>query len=134
MTIPRLFGLLVLAQAAHSVEEYVGKLYEVFPPARAVSAAISDDLERGFVIFNVLLVAFGVACYLGPVRRGWSIAPLVVWVWIVIELVNGIGHPVWTIAAGRYTPGVITAVIILPIAMLLAIASLRPDLPRPARR
>jgi hypothetical protein len=81
----------------------------------------SPDLQRGFVIFNLLLVAFGVACYLGPVRRRWAIAPLVVWIWILIELVNGIGHPVWSIAAGGYTPGVITAVVILPIAVLLAV-------------
>lgn len=28
------FLLLILAQAAHSVEEYATRLYEVFPPAR----------------------------------------------------------------------------------------------------
>ena len=120
-SVQRLFGLLVLAQAAHSVEEYGGRLYEVFAPARAVSAMFSPDLQRGFVIFNLLLVAFGVACYLGPVRRRWAIAPLVVWIWILIELVNGIGHPVWSVTAGGYTPGVITAVVILPIAVLLAV-------------
>jgi hypothetical protein len=27
------FGALVLAQAAHAVEEYVGRLWESFPPA-----------------------------------------------------------------------------------------------------
>lgn len=119
----RLFGLLVVAQAAHSIEEYAGWLYGVFAPARAVSAMFSADLERGFVISNALLVAFGVACYLGPVRRRWEIAPLVVWIWILLELVNGIGHPAWSIAAGRYTPGVITALVILPLAVLLAISA-----------
>jgi hypothetical protein len=49
---------LVATQAAHSIEEYVGHRYEVFPPARAVSGLISDDLERGFVIFNVAFCYF----------------------------------------------------------------------------
>jgi hypothetical protein len=42
------FGALVLAQAAHSMEEYLGGLWESFPPARFVSGLFSSDLERGF--------------------------------------------------------------------------------------
>jgi hypothetical protein len=118
-----LFGLLVLAQAAHSLEEYAGRLYEVFPPARAVSAIFSSDLERGFVIFNALLVAFGIVCYLGPVRRNWAVAPVVVWIWIALESVNAIGHPVWSLEAWGYTPGVLSALVILPIVILLAISA-----------
>jgi hypothetical protein len=53
------FLALVLAQSAHSAEEYVGRLWESFPPARLVSGLISTDLERGFVLANVALVAFG---------------------------------------------------------------------------
>src|SRR6201987_5600794 len=34
------FLLLILAQAAHSVEEYATRLYEVFPPAHFVSSLI----------------------------------------------------------------------------------------------
>ena len=36
------FLLLILAQAAHSIEEYVSKLYEVFAPARFVSSLVSN--------------------------------------------------------------------------------------------
>ena len=68
--IPGAAGALVLTQAAHSVEEYVGHLWESFPPARLVSAAISDNLETGFVIANIALVSFGLWCWLGPIRRG----------------------------------------------------------------
>ena len=64
------FGALILAQSAHSVEEYAGRLWESFPPARFVSGLVSTDLERGFVIANILLVAFGFWCWLWPVRRG----------------------------------------------------------------
>jgi hypothetical protein len=68
------FGALILAQAAHSTEEYVGRLWESFPPARLISGLVSQDLERGFLILNLSLVVFGLSCWLWPVRRGWPIA------------------------------------------------------------
>jgi hypothetical protein len=66
----RAFVLLILAQAAHSLEEYVARLYDVFPPARFLSSLFSDDLRTGFVIANVLLISFGLWCWAVPVRRG----------------------------------------------------------------
>jgi hypothetical protein len=114
------FLALVSVQALHSVEEYAGRLYEVFPPARMVSGMISGDLRRGFIVFNVALVCFGFWCYLFPVRRRWPSAAAFAWLWVAIELVNGIGHPVWSIVQGGYTPGVITALVLLPLALLVA--------------
>jgi hypothetical protein len=119
------FLALVATQAAHSVEEYVGRLYDVFPPARVVSGLISQDLERGFVIFNGALVTFGLWCFVGPVRGHWPSAIPLVWFWVVIELINGIGHPLWTLAERRYTPGVATAPLLLFLALYLA-RQLRP--------
>jgi hypothetical protein len=54
------FGALVLTQAAHSVEEYVGRLWETFPPARFRTGLVSQDQERAFLVINLALVAFGV--------------------------------------------------------------------------
>jgi hypothetical protein len=34
--VPMVFGTLILTQAAHSVEEYLGRLWESFPPAWAL--------------------------------------------------------------------------------------------------
>ena len=113
------FLALIAVQAAHSVEEYIGRLYEVFPPARLVSGLISSDLERGFVIANVTLVAFGVWCFLWPVRKGWAAAPLFAWIWVCIELVNGVGHPLWSLLQRAYTPGVLTAPVLLVLALAL---------------
>ncbi len=53
------FLALILAQAAHSIEECITKLYEVFAPARFVSSLISKDLALGFLIGNTALVVFG---------------------------------------------------------------------------
>lgn len=114
------FAALVLAQAAHSVEEYIGRLWESFPPARLISGLISSDRELGFLIFNSALVAFGVWCLVVPVRRGWPSATGLMWVWIVIETINGIGHPLWSLRQGGYTPGVFTAPILLVLALYLA--------------
>ena len=69
-----IFVALIGAQAAHSLEEYVGRLYDVLAPAVFVSGLFSADHRRGFVVFNVALFAFGVVCFLGPIRRRWSSA------------------------------------------------------------
>ena len=99
------FLALVGTQAAHSVEECIGRLYDVFPPARFVSGLISENLERGFVIFNVGLVAFGIWCFLWPVRKHWLAAVPLAWLWVGIELVNGVGHPLVTSRAALHTGG-----------------------------
>jgi uncharacterized protein with HXXEE motif len=117
---------LLLAQAAHSIEEYAGRLWESFPPARLVSGLVSSDLERGFVIANLVLVTFGLACWLWPVRRGWSSAATIAWGWVVLESVNAIGHPVWTLRQGGYTPGVATAPLLGVLAYRLAKRLWRP--------
>lgn len=114
------FLALVAAQATHSAEEDLGRLYDVFPPARFVSGLISHNLEIGFVIFNTALVTFGLWCLFWPVRRQWAAAVPLVWLWIIIELVNGIGHPIWSLVRLRYTPGVATAPILLGLAVYLA--------------
>jgi hypothetical protein len=114
------FGALVLAQAAHSIEEYVGHLWESFPPTRFITGLVSSNLERGFVILNVLLLAFGAWCFLWPVRRGWPVAASLAWFWAVIEIINGIGHPLWSLHEGGYTPGLATAPILLVLAVYLA--------------
>jgi hypothetical protein len=38
---------------------------------------------------------------------------------VVIELVNGVGHPLWSIVQGGYTPGVATAPVLLVLSLLL---------------
>jgi len=114
------FGALILAQSAHSVEEYAGRLWESFPPARFVSGLVSTDLELGFVLANILLIGFGFWCWLWPVRHGWPSAIPLAWVWVIVEVVNGIGHPLWTLRQGGYTPGVGTAPILLVLALYLA--------------
>lgn len=123
------FLLLVLVQAAHSAEEYATGLYEVFAPARLASSLVSDDLATGFVVLNASLVAFGLWCYAVPVRsgraggRGWA------WAWVLLELGNGIGHPLLALSRGGYFPGVVTAPLLLLVAVWLAVLLVRSPVP-----
>ncbi len=114
-----IFLALIGAQALHSIEEYVHRLYDVFPPARAVSSLFSSDLSRGFVIFNSALILFGLWCFVFPISRGWRSAAQLTWLWVGIELVNGVGHAAWALAAGAYRPGAATALLLLPLASFL---------------
>lgn len=115
------FGALIAVQLAHSVEEYRGRLWESFPPAAFVSGLVSSNLELGFVIANVALILFGVWCLLWPVRKNWPSAHAFMWLWIAIELINGVGHPAWSVRQRGYTPGTLTAPFLLVLAAYLAI-------------
>jgi hypothetical protein len=115
------FGVLILAQVAHSLEEYVGRLWESFPPARFLSGLFSQDLELGFLVLNISLVTFGLWCFLWPVRRGWPAAVPIAWVWVGIEVINGIGHSLWSLRQGTYTPGVATVPLLVALAGYVAL-------------
>ena len=114
-----LFGALVLTQAAHSVEEYTGELYRSFPPARFVSGLISSNHERGFAIANIVIVVLGLWCALVPVARRWPSAWAITVIWAAVELMNGLGHLLWSAYQGGYTPGAATAPTQLIVSLLL---------------
>jgi hypothetical protein len=114
------FLALVATQAAHSLEEYHGRLWEVFPPAAFLTSLVSADHRFGFIVINIALGAFGLWCFFWPVRHRWSAAGFFIGIWIVIETINGIGHPLWTLRERGYTPGVATAPLLLALAVSLA--------------
>ncbi len=109
-----------MAQTAHSIEEYVGRLWESFPPAMFLTGLVSSDREAGFLALNIALVAFGFWCLLWPVRLNRRSAAPFAWFWVVIETINGIGHPAWSVRQGGYTPGLLTAPVLLALALFLA--------------
>jgi hypothetical protein len=113
------FLMLVLIQGMHSIEEYFGKLWKVFQPAKILSSLVSNNLETGFLIINIGLFIFGIWSWAIPVRKDYSIARIIIWIFIVIELINGIGHPIWAIYERSYVPGVATAPILLILAVYL---------------
>jgi len=107
------FGLLIAAQSAHSIEEYLGRLWDVFPPAAFVSGLIASNREVGFVILNVALVTFGIWCLVWPIARAWPSAAALVSFWCVLEGLNGVGHILWSLLQRGYVPGLVTAPLLL---------------------
>lgn len=113
------FFLLVLVQGLHSLEEYLGRLWEVFPPARMLTSLVSENLETGFLVINIGLFIFGLWCWRFPIRKDYFFAPAVIWFWVILETINGIGHPVWSLSQKTYTPGLATAPFLFIIAIYL---------------
>jgi len=113
------FGLLIAAQAAHSVEEYVTRMYDVFAPAEFVSRLFSSNLQIGFAIFNGVLVLFGIWCYVARVRTAHPNERAYAWFWTVLEAGNGAGHLLLSLVTRSYFPGVATAPVLLALAYYL---------------
>ena len=114
-----IFLILILVQGLHSVEEYIGRLWEIFPLARVLTSLISENLETGFLIFNIGFFIFGIWCWFFPVLRNYKYALGLIWFWIVIEIINGIGHSFWALYERAYVPGVVTALILLILSIYL---------------
>lgn len=114
------FLALIVTQAAHSIEEYVFRLYDVFAPARLVSSLVSDNLPFGFAVANTLIVLFGIWSYLARVRPNHPSARSFAWFWTGLEFANGVGHSVIALSQGGYFPGLATAPILIAVSMYLA--------------
>lgn len=114
-----LFGLLVLGQVVHSVEEYVGRLWEVFPPAAALTGSISADRELGFMIVNGTLIAAGAGAWVLAALQRRSVVGAVPWFFVVLTGLNAVGHLAWSAWRAEYTPGVATAPVLFLLALLL---------------
>ena len=122
-----IFLALILAQAAHSVEEYAFRLYDVLAPARYVSALFGVDRQIGFVIVNSALVLFGLGCWLARVRTGRPGWRGFAWFWALLEIVNGCAHLVLAALARGYFPGLATAPLLIGLGAVLVLR-LRRDL------
>jgi hypothetical protein len=120
------FALLVAAQAAHSLEEYRYRLFDVFGPARWVSGLFSSDAAAGFAVANLAIVSFGIWCYLARVRPSHPSARGYAWFWACLELANGSGHVVLCVVRGGYFPGVATAPLLIAASSYLGARLMRP--------
>jgi hypothetical protein len=115
----KLFLALILTQAAHSVEEYVFRLYDVLLPARIVGSLISDNVPLGFAVANAALVLLGLWGYVARVRKAHPSWRAWAWFWVVLEAANGTAHLLCALERGGYFPGAATAPILLALAVWL---------------
>lgn len=117
----RLFFALIVTQVAHSVEEYVFRLYEVLAPARIISGLVSRNLAVGFASVNAALILFGFWCYFARVRKGRPSGTGWAWFWTILEATNGAGHLLLAAGRGGYFPGAATAPLLLSCAGWLGV-------------
>lgn len=111
--------LIALVQGLHSIEETIGKLWDVFPPATFLSGLVSTDLKTGLIIINITLFIVLLLTWLSTFSKTYSVKNLL-WLWIVLETINGSGHIVWALIERSYVPGLITAPLLLFLALYLA--------------
>lgn len=71
------------------------------------------------LVLNCALVTCGLWCLFWPVRMDWRSAWPLAWFWVVLETINGIGHSAWSVWQGAYTPGLLTAPMLLVLALYL---------------
>ena len=113
------FLVLIVLQALHSTEEFIFKFYEVFPPMALLYRDAPHLAAPAFIIFNVLLVAAGLACLSSWVRPAGRGARTVVWAWVGVEAFNAVAHSAWAVLIWGYNPGLVTGLMFVPVVAYL---------------
>jgi hypothetical protein len=113
------FLALIFLQAVHSVEEFSFGFYKKFPPMIALYENAPPLARPAFALSNFILVLIGLACFYYWVRPARKGGRTIVWIWIILEAGNVIAHLVWAILIGGYNPGLVTAIIFLPVLAYL---------------
>jgi hypothetical protein len=113
------FLLLIIQQAIHSVEEFIFRFYERFPPMKIIYQDAPHLAKPAFLISNALLFLAGLFCFFYWVRPVKERARIVVWVWIALETVNVIAHFIWAILIRGYNPGLVTVILFVPVLIYL---------------
>jgi Protein of unknown function with HXXEE motif len=119
------FLLIVLVQGLHSIEESFGKLWEVYPPATFLSGLVSLNLKTGFIIINVGLFIILTLTWLTTFSKSYSTRGLL-WLWVILEIINGVGHCIWAIIRRSYVPGLATAPILIILALCMVMLLTKP--------
>ena len=107
----------MLSQGLHSVEEYYTQLWTVLAPARFLSGLVSENLKTGFLIINAGIFLVATFCWIITTGKNKISNQALIWFWVFIEGLNGIGHLLLALNAGAYFPGLITA----PLLLILSI-------------
>jgi len=113
------FLFLVLAQGLHSAEEYFYSLWDVLYPALFVSSLVSNNPKTGFLIINLCLFLFGILSWLIVAVKNNHLSRFLIWFWIILELINGVGHPLFALNARGYFPGLVSSLLLLIIDIFL---------------
>jgi len=118
----RAFWLLGLAQAAHSIEEMISRLYDfMWVATERLGLPRMGMTATSFAAVNMAIIAFllGVAPFVSA-RRPWAVA--VAWAAAIVEILNGIGHLTGALIFRGYVPGAATAPLLVAAGVALLVA------------
>ena len=101
----------------HGVEEYSGRLYETLPPRFGLK-----PIQPGhFAAFNLVWLMIFLVAAIG-VFRGVRLSLLVVWFVALLGCIgNAVFHGWLALQSGGYEAGVVTAMLNLPLGVMLVI-------------
>jgi len=91
-------------QSFHFVEEALTGFHEKFP---ALFGLPSMPFSF-FVTFNLIWIAIWIASVLA-LRMAWQTAFFAAWFLAIAGMMNGIAHPLMSLATGGYFPGLISS-------------------------
>lgn len=97
-------GFSTAIQSVHFIEEATTGFHQKFP---ALFGLPSMPLSF-FVMFNLIWIAIWVAS-IPALRRSRPTAFFAAWFLSIAGILNGVGHPLLSIASGRYFPGLVSS-------------------------
>jgi hypothetical protein len=110
----RVAGIAVVIQSAHFAEELATGFHRRFPEQLGLTAWS----PYFFVSFNLFwLVVWVLSCRGLAAGRQPALAAL--WFLAIAGLVNGVAHPLLSVRAGSYFPGLITSPLLGAVGFLL---------------
>ena len=110
----RIAGVAVVAQAAHFGEELLHQFYLRFP----VRLGLAPWSERFFVLFNVVWLVIWVLAIVNLARFP-RLAAFPLWFLAIASIANGVVHPLLSLAAGGYFPGLWSSPIVGILGVVL---------------
>jgi Protein of unknown function with HXXEE motif len=110
----RVFLIGLAAQCLPFMEEFVTRFQDRFPALLGLPAWS----ETFFVVFNLIWLSIWTLSAIG-LQRGYRFAMFPVWFFAIAAIANGIAHPVLTVVARGYFPGLISSPILGVLGVLL---------------
>ena len=103
-----------LVQAAHFSEEAFTGFHEKLPAL----FGLPPMSFTGLMVFNLAWLAIWVFSIYG-LRAGFAFSMFAAWFLAIAGMINGIAHPLLTLASGEYFPGLYTSPIIFIAGIML---------------
>lgn len=117
--LPIAYPSLIFLQAIHSAEEFKDDFMGRCPLTQKINHRHPRFSKTLFLSFSTLLLSLGLIgffAFIEPQRNGWQI---IIWLWVIGEILNSVGHSLWSLYTKKTNPGLVTALLLFPLEALL---------------